>query len=156
MTEQRRARAIAMTAAECDDFLQSQPICRVATLGPSGHPHTSPLWFVWDGTALWFNSLVRSQRWTDISRDPRISAIVDDGGTDFGQLRGIELRGRVEVVGETPRTGEPVDVLTTPERLFADKYMGGQPFRYDGRHSWLRLTPDRVISWDFARLRRRH
>ena len=155
MTEQRRARAIAMTAAERDAFLQSQPICRVATLGPGGHPHTSPLWFAWDGTALWLNSLVRSQRWTDITRDPRISAIVDDGGTDFLQLRGVELRGRGEVVGETPRTGTPVEELTEPERLFADKYMGGQPFRYDGRHGWLRLTPDHVVSWDFARLQPR-
>ncbi|WP_433710481.1 pyridoxamine 5'-phosphate oxidase family protein [Nocardia sp. CA-084685] len=155
MTEQRRARAIAMTATERDTFLQNQPICRVATIGPGGHPHTSPLWFAWDGTALWLNSLVRSQRWTDITRDPRISAIVDDGGTDFLQLCGVELRGRVEVVGETPRTGAPVEDLTEPERLFADKYMGGRPFRYDGRHGWLRLTPDHIISWDFARLPRR-
>jgi nitroimidazol reductase NimA-like FMN-containing flavoprotein (pyridoxamine 5'-phosphate oxidase superfamily) len=65
---QRRGDAIAMTGAEQDAFLRAQPVCRVATVGPSGHPHVSALWFVWDGTALWLNSLVRSQRWADLAR----------------------------------------------------------------------------------------
>ncbi|OLT31422.1 pyridoxamine 5-phosphate oxidase [Actinomadura sp. CNU-125] len=153
MEEQRRGRAIAMTADERDGFLRTQPVCRVATVGPDGRPHTSALWFVWDGSALWLNSLTRSRRWTDQERDPRISVIVDDGGTDFMRLRGVELLGSVEIVGEVPRKGEPSDVLSVPERLFADKYAGGGEFRHDGRHGWLRLLPEKVVSWDFAKLR---
>jgi hypothetical protein len=55
------------------------------------------------------------------------------------------------VVGEVPRTGEPVPDLETPERLFADKYAGGN-LRHDGRHAWLRIAPDKVVSWDFRKL----
>jgi pyridoxamine 5'-phosphate oxidase-like protein len=153
-TGQRRGGAIAMTASERDGFLRTQPVCRVATVGLRGRPHVSALWFVWDGHAVWLNSLTRSQRWTDLSRDPQVSLLVDAGDADFAQLRGIELSGRVEVVGEVPRRGEPVPDLVDPERLFADKYMGGD-FRYDGRHAWLRLVPQRVVSWDFAKLRAR-
>jgi Pyridoxamine 5'-phosphate oxidase len=154
MAGQRRGTAIAMTDAQRDGFLRSQPACRVATVGPGGQPHVSALWFVWDGTALWLNSLVRSQRWADLGRDPRLSVIVDAGGADFGQLRGVELRGRAEVVGEVPRQGEPVAALTAPERLFADKYAGGRGFAYDGRHGWLQLTPEKILSWDFTKIRR--
>jgi len=143
-----------MTADEQDAFLRIQPICRVATVGPGGRPHASPLWFVWDGTALWLNSLVRSRRWADLARHPRLSAVVDDGGADFLRLRGVELTGNVEVVGEVPRAGEAVPALADPERLFAEKYQGGGEFRYDGRHGWLRLVPGDVVSWDFAKLRR--
>lgn len=150
---QRRGRAIAMTDGERDAFLRTQPVCRVATIGPGGSPHASALWFVWDGAALWLNSLVRSQRWTDLSRDPRLSVIVDDGGSDFLRLRGVELTGRGLIVGETPRAGEPVEELRAPERLFADKYSGGE-FRYDGRHGWFRLLPDKIVSWDFAKISR--
>jgi hypothetical protein len=153
MTGQRRGAAIAMTEGERDAFLRSQPVCRVATVGPGGHPHSSALWFVWDGTALWLNSLVRSQRWTDLERDPRLSVIVDDGGADFLSLRGVELRGRADVIGETPRKGEPLDELRAPERLFADKYAKGGDFQYDGRHGWLRVTVEKAASWDFAKLR---
>jgi hypothetical protein len=151
---QRRGNAIAMTQEERDGFLREQPICRVATVGPAGHPHASALWFVWDGASLWLNSLVRSRRWADLDRDPRLSVIVDDGGTDFLRLRGVELLGNAQIVGEVPRKGEPADELTAPERLFADKYAGGGEFRYDGKHGWLRLTPEKIVSWDFGKLRR--
>src|SRR6185437_3820037 len=49
-----------------------------ATASPRG-PHVTPLWYVWDGTALWLTSLTRSQRWTDIERDPLIAVLVDAG-----------------------------------------------------------------------------
>ncbi|GAA2401730.1 pyridoxamine 5'-phosphate oxidase family protein [Actinomadura vinacea] len=143
-----------MTGEERDAFLRDQPVCRVATVGPDGRPHTSALWFVWDGTALWLNSLVRSRRWTDLTRDPRLSVIVDDGGADFMRLRGVELLGDVQIVGEVPRKGEPAEELGAPERLFADKYAGGRDFAYDGRHAWLRLAPEKIVSWDFGKLRR--
>lgn len=155
MTGQRRGTKIAMTDDEREVFLRSQPVCRVATVGPGGRPHASALWFVWDGNAMWLNSLVRSRRWADLARNPQLSAVVDDGGADFGQLRGVELTGAVRIVGEVPRAGEQVAALAGPERLFADKYMGGGDFRYDGRHGWLELAPDAVVSWDFAKLRRR-
>jgi len=150
---QRRGTAIAMTEEERDVFLRTQSVCRVATIGPGGAPHASALWFAWDGTALWLNSLTRSQRWTDLSRDARLSVIVDEGGADFLRLRGVELSGRARIVGEAPRTGEPVEELREPERLFADKYANGE-FRYDGRHGWLRLLPDKIVSWDFSKIAR--
>ncbi|TFV88809.1 pyridoxamine 5'-phosphate oxidase family protein [Blastococcus sp. CT_GayMR16] len=149
-TGQRRGRSIAMTAAEVDDFLTGERTCRVATVGGDGSPHVAPLWFVWDGAALWLNSLVRSQRWTDLQRDPRVSVVVD-AGTEFAELRGVEISGRAVVVGDVPRTAEPDPALARPEELFAGKYAGGASFAPDGRHAWLRITPDKRVSWDFRK-----
>lgn len=153
MKDQRNKISIGMSESEQDEFLRNQPLCRIATVREDGHPHTSALWFVWYDGTLWLNSLVRSRRWAETARDPRVSVIVDDGGLDFYRLRGVELRGTVTAIGEVPRSGEPDDTLAAVEQLFADKYMGGGEFRYDGRHAWLRLTADRAVSWDFARLR---
>lgn len=138
-----------MTPGEVDAFLAEQRTCRVATAGPDG-PHVTPLWFAWHAGALWLTSVVRSRRWADLRRDPRIAVVVDAGDA-YGELRGVELRGRVEVVGEVPRTGEPVPELDAPERLFADRYTGGTVV-HDGRHGWLRLVPDAITSWDFRKL----
>ena len=151
MQEQKRGRKIAMTAEERDAFLTEERTCRVATISPDG-PHATPLWYVWSGGALWLTSLSRSQRWTDLMADPRIAVVVD-AGEEYGELRGVELRGRVEVVGEVPRTGEPVPELDAPEQAFADRYSGGTIVR-DGRHAWLRLVPDKVTSWDFRKIDR--
>src|ERR1700754_3562920 len=101
---QRRARAIAMTSDEVDAFLAEQRTCRVATVGTNG-PHATALWYLWQDGSLWLTSIARSQRWTDLENDPRIAVVVD-AGEDYAELRGVELRGKVEVVGEVPRTGE--------------------------------------------------
>jgi hypothetical protein len=138
-----------MDSAELDAFLAQQRTCRVATSSPAG-PHLTALWFVWDGTALWLTSLVRSQRWTDLQRDPRLAVLVD-AGEDYAELRGAELRGTAEIIGEVPRTGLPEPALDDPERLFAGKY-GGGVMRHDGRHAWFRLVPDAISSWDFRKL----
>jgi hypothetical protein len=149
MQEQRRSRRIAMTPEERDGFLAEERTCRVATTSAAG-PHLTALWFVWDGEALWLTSIVKSQRWTDIERNPRVSVLVDTG-EGFGELRGVELRGRAEAVGEIPRTGEPNEQLVEPERLFGDKYAGGS-FGHDGRHAWLRVVPEKITSWDFRKM----
>jgi hypothetical protein len=150
MKAQRRGTKIAMAPAELAAFLAEQRTCRAATVGGDGAPHVTPLWFVWDGAALWLTSVVRSQRWTDLQRDGRIAVVVD-AGDDFMALRGVELRGTAQPVGELPRTGEPVPELHVPERLYADKYAGGQIF-HDGRHAWLRVVPDKIVSWDFRKM----
>jgi Pyridoxamine 5'-phosphate oxidase len=148
---QRRGRAIAMTTAEVDEFLAAERTCRVATAGQEGRPHVAPLWFVWDDGSLWLSSVVRSQRWTDLMRDPRV-AVVIDAGVAYTELRGVELSGEVVPVGDIPRTATPDQVLDQVEQLFADKYTGGVKVQADGRHAWLRLTPEKLVSWDFRKL----
>ncbi|MGW1280507.1 pyridoxamine 5'-phosphate oxidase family protein [Streptomyces tsukubensis] len=139
-----------MTPEEIDAFLAGQRTCRVATVSPDGRPHAGALWYVWDGTSLWLYSIVRSRRWADLRRDPRIAVLVD-AGEEYGELRGVELSGTVVPVGESPRTGEPCAELREPEKLFARKNFGLDAMPHDGRHAWLRLTPDAVVSWDFRK-----
>ncbi|MFE6690913.1 pyridoxamine 5'-phosphate oxidase family protein [Streptomyces sp. NPDC057743] len=148
---QRRGRRIMMTPGELDTFLAAQRTCRVATVAADGTPHVGALWFVWDGAALWLYSITRSRRWAQLRKDPRLAVLVDDGHA-YGELRGAELTGRAEFVGETPRVGDPCPELAAPERLFAQKYFGLGEMPHDGRHAWLRLVPDAVVSWDFGKI----
>jgi hypothetical protein len=147
---QKRGRRIAMTPQELDEFLRTERTCRVATIGADG-PHATPLWFGWDGTDVWLYSITRSKRWADLQRDPRISVVVDSGN-DYLELRGVEVMGTVEQVGEVPRTGVPDERLSDLETHFAQKYMGSAEMFHDGRHAWLRVVPNKIASWDFRKL----
>lgn len=148
---QRRGRRIMMTDAERDAFLTEQRTCRVATVSGDGSPHVGALWFVWDGASLWLYSITRSRRWAQLRKDARLAVVIDDG-VEYGELRGIELSGTAAFVGEAPRTGEPCPELEAVERLFPRKYFGMAQMPHDGRHAWLRLTPDAITSWDFRKL----
>src|ERR1700761_3584091 len=134
MAEQKRGRRIALTAEERDAYIRAQRPCRGASIGPGGKPHVSALWYVWDGTALWLNSLSNSQRWANLMRAPQVSVLIDSG-EKFLELKGVELVGAVEVVGEVPRSATSNADLAEPERLFGEKYAGGT-FRPDGNHAW--------------------
>ena len=156
MREQKRGRKIAMTPDELDAYLAGERTSTAATIGPDGSPHATALWFVWDGTYIWLYSITRAQRWADLMRDPRIALLVE-AGNDYFDLRGAEIRGRIEVVGPVPRTGEGTDPaedeLSEPERLWAAKYQGGAPtMTHDGAHAWLRLVPEKISSWDFRKI----
>ena len=156
MQRQRHGRRIALSAERVHELLASAPLCRVATSSAAG-PHVSPMWFVWDGRALWLYSLVASRRWRHVAAGSRLAVVVD-GGDRFETYWGAELEGEAAVVGEVPRTGRPVPELVEVERAFARKYNGMDELVLDGRHAWLRHVPATVVSWDFgelASLRRR-
>jgi hypothetical protein len=146
---QKRGRKISMTSEEIDTFLADERTCRVATIGRDG-PHATPLWFGWDGKYFWLYSITRAQRWADLMTDPRIGITVDSGH-DYLELHGVEITGTVEVVGDVPRTGGANDELAEIERIFGTKYMAGDMF-HDGTHAWLRVTPKKIVSWDFRKL----
>ncbi len=115
----------------------------------------SPVWFVWHDGAVWIYSLTRSQRWTDLQRDPSV-AVVIDAGHHYHELHGAEIEGRAEIVGPVPRTADQdpgTPELAEPERLMARKYFDPAPtMLHDGRHAWLRITPAKITTWDFRKL----
>ena len=98
-------------------------------------------------------TIVKSQRWTDIVNGDGRVAVLIDAGDEFFELRGVEVLGRAEPVGEAPRTGEPNPELIPVEAAFGRKYAGGEEnFFYDGGHAWLRIVPEKLVSWDFTKM----
>jgi nitroimidazol reductase NimA-like FMN-containing flavoprotein (pyridoxamine 5'-phosphate oxidase superfamily) len=137
---------LSLTREELERYLAFQPTVRVATVGPSGIPHVVPLWFVWVHRTLYLNSTLGNPTVENMLRTGQACAVVDDG-TSYDELRGVVLTGIVERADGDPN-------LPEVDRLWSDKYMGGNPTPY-GRWKdrvWLRLIPERVASWDFRKI----
>lgn len=157
MTPQRRRLAIAMSASDQDALLRRARTCRLATVDAHGWPRVTPVWFWWDGQAIWVRSLLRSQRWSDVLRDPHVSLVVDVGDR-YEELRGVELTGRAQAV---PDVDDPSSARDSPghavDRVtagFAEKYDTSPARLDDGRHGWLRIEVDGRFSWDHTLLTR--
>lgn len=149
----RHGAHLAMTPDERDDFLATESTCRVATVDAEGQPHVSPLWYVWDGSALWLCSLARSRRMADLATNSRVGVVVDAGG-EYGELRGVEIRGDATVVGDVPWSGAVTPELEVPDRLFTEKYPQQSHVRRQGRHVWVRVDVRHVSTWDFRKGRK--
>ena len=84
-----------MSENEVAAFLAEARTLNVATLGPDGAIHIVAMWFVMRGTSPVFWTYAKSQKARNLSRDARLSALVE-GGESYDTLRGVELIGTAE------------------------------------------------------------
>ncbi len=130
-----------MTDEELEAFLSSERTARVGTVSPDGEPHVSPLWFVWSGGKIYFNSLKKSRRDADLRHGSRVSACID-AGHEYGELRGAVLYGVLEDAGDVP------DI----RQQFGGKYWNGMEIPEVKSHRWMVMKPDKIASWDFKKI----
>jgi PPOX class probable F420-dependent enzyme len=100
-------------------ILHSKQFAHLATLGTNGEPHSSPMWFLWDGDYIKFTHTTNRKKYQNIKNDPRVSISITDANEPYTYA---EFRGVVERIDEDP-DGAFFDTL-------AERY--GVPFRYPG------------------------
>jgi hypothetical protein len=150
---QRRGRRIAMSDVEWESMARTESLCRVATAAADGSLHNSPMWFVYADGALWLYSLTKSRRWANLARNPSVSTVIDTGNT-FADYRAVEVIGRAIQVGPAPWAGEEDSRLVEPARAFGAKYVPETGLVADGRHGWLRVDAELILTWDFGKVER--
>lgn len=116
------------------EFLNSQRLGRLATVGANGMPHVVPVAVFYDpqeealviGANAEFGDAVmtRSKKFRDAQRRPLIAVVIDDPGPHV-----LEVRGHAEARDDG---GEDVG-----KRV-------GAPFRFSP--AWIRLRPTRIVT----------
>lgn len=118
------------------EYLNSQPLGRIATVGPRGRPHVVPVGVFYDpetqaiviGGAA---DMAASKKFRDAQRRPDVAVVIDDlAAVDPWTPRGIEIRGRAETHTDG---GEEVG-----KRL-------GAGFRFNP--AWILIRPRRILAW---------
>ncbi|QIS21759.1 pyridoxamine 5'-phosphate oxidase family protein [Nocardia terpenica] len=142
---------IVMSDAEVGRFLERSRVMTLATLGRSGLPHLTAMWYGLVDGEIWFETKAKSQKAVNIRRDPRVTVLVE-GGDTYDTLRGVSIEGRAEIVDD-------------PEALFRvgvsvwERYTG--PYSEQVRplveamlnkRVAIRVAPDRLRSWDHRKL----
>ena len=96
------------------DLLSSKAVAMVGTIGRSGEPQVTPLWFLWDGERVRISLVYGRQKLRNLRRDPRISLVVVDPARPTYY---VELRGRIDDLVPDPELAL--------EQAVARKYTGG-------------------------------
>jgi len=89
--------AVRLTDDEVQTLLADNLKVQVASIGPDGVPHLSTLFYVVRDGRIAFWTYAKSQKIRNLERDPRVSALVEDG-VDYFELRGVSITGRAEIV----------------------------------------------------------
>jgi PPOX class probable F420-dependent enzyme len=149
---------ITMTADEIQEFLTSNTVLQVATVGNDGWPHLAPMWYVMDGDRVVFRSFTKSQKIVNLERNPEFTVLVETGD-DYSQLRGVMIKAKAKLIDD------PEYVLSVYGRLAA-KYpmindaplqLEGEALRnalgrFAGKNTAVVVEPVKVISWDHTKL----
>ena len=75
-------------------LLSSTIPARLAFVGPSGQPHVTPIWFLWQGGAVVMCSFANSAKVRAIRVNPRIALTIDSEEPPYKVLR---IRGPAEI-----------------------------------------------------------
>jgi hypothetical protein len=122
------------------ELLNSRSYMRLATLMPDGSPQATVLWFRLAGDVLQVICPESAQKVTNLDRDGRVSAVIEDPETPH---RFIELRGVCEVIRDD--AGARVEMAHIARRYIGDKAEEFAAGLSDAPRVILRLTPERII-----------
>jgi PPOX class probable F420-dependent enzyme len=140
-----------MAPDEVDRFLRGRHTMALATTGPGGRPHLVAMWYGFVDGAPGFLTYRGSQKYKNLLRDAEVTCLVEDGDV-YEELRGVQLLGRAEAIGDEDRLLEPAYSVT-------ERYQG--PLDEDGRalvgermakRLAARIEVERVVSWDHRKL----
>ena len=98
--------------AEEIDYLNSQRLGRLATVGPHGQPHVVPLAFRYnpqhDTIDVSGHDFAKRKKWRDVHKNPKVALVVDDlASVQPWRPRGIEIRGETEILQSGGKTVNP-------------------------------------------------
>lgn len=148
--------SVRLSDAEVADFLRGSMKVQVATIGPAGEPHLTTLFYVLDEGRIAFWTYGSSQKIANLRRDPRISALVEDGD-DYMELRGVSIQGTATLIEEYD------DIRSLGARVMArmsgvqlsdlgelgDDIVSNQARKRVG----VIVEPTRVASWDHRKMK---
>ncbi len=143
--------AITMTPAEVADFLDECRTAVMCSINHDGSIHAVAMWYgLLDGRVA-VETKAKSQKVLNLRRDPRLTFLFEAGET-YGELRGVELVGRAEIV-------EDPEVLWRLGVAIVDRYHGGYTEEKRPAVEYLirkrvavLLDVERTVSWDHRKL----
>lgn len=148
----KRRDQIRMSDREIWDFIGSRKSMQVATLGRDGAPHLTTLWFAIVDGKLVFETFTRSQKIRNLERDPRIAVLFEDG-LDYGELRGVSINGRAELVGEPERVHVLARaVMRRNQPALSDAQVDQASKLMSRKRTAVVVHPETIVSWDHRKL----
>jgi len=146
-----RRHQIELSQADQTRFLEEGRTLVLSTIDRRGYPHSVAMWYVMEDGECLMTTYGKSQKALNIRRNPKVALMVETG-TTYDTLKGVLIRGQAQLI-------EDVDACVGVLTRIQGKMMGSMP---EGIEDALRLqarkrviikvTPERVSSWDHSKL----
>ena len=144
-----RRQQIQLTADEQAAFFRERKKAALATIDKDGFPHVVAMnYFARDG-AFYMTSYAKAQKVVNVRRNPKVALMMETGDS-YGELRGVMIRGRCEIL-------EDLDAVKAAFEARAEAQSNPSPVQPGAAASApkrvvLKIVPEKVVSWDHRKL----
>jgi PPOX class probable F420-dependent enzyme len=135
-----------LDSAPVQSFLAAHQVAVLATLGPDGAPHATPMWFLAEPDAIYMLSVADTAKVRHLERDPRVSVAAETTAPG-GAIRGVVLDGRAEMLADSADRRRLVARFIDKYAPRLERLWGGRAMPPD--RVMFRIAPDRFRSWGF-------
>ena len=148
--------SVKMDEAEVQALLGENLKVQIASNGHDGFPHLSTLFYVLHDGLIAFWTYGRSQKIRNLERDPRVSALVEDG-VDYFELRGASITGRAEIIRDREGILEIGSAVAT-RMLNAESFEALGDFgretveKQATKRVAVVIHPEHVATWDHRKM----
>ena len=148
--------AVKLSDEEVQALLAENLKVQVASNGPDGTPHLTTLFYIVRDGRIAFWTYGRSQKIRNLERDPRVSALVEDG-VDYFELRGVSIQGRAEIVRDYDQIYDiGSSVVTRMAGVDSFEALGDFGRETVEKQATKRvgviIHPDKVATWDHRKM----
>ncbi|MCC6618015.1 MAG: TIGR03667 family PPOX class F420-dependent oxidoreductase [Chloroflexi bacterium] len=130
-----------------DERLRTEHVAWLVTVGASGTPLPTPVWFWWDGINIWVYSQPDTAKLRHIAANPRVALAMrtDEFGDDI-----VVVTGDAAVDDPAPAADDVPDYVTKYAGLITR--LGTDPAGFGASYSVpIRITPTRLRAWQAGR-----
>ena len=146
-----RRKVIELSIQEQETFLRDTKTIVLSTIDGRGYPHSVAMWYAIDAGCYWMTTYSKSQKAVNIERNPRVALLAEAGST-YDTLKGVLIRGRAELIHD-------LDACVRLLTRIHQKMMGALPTGIEEalklqarKRVIIKVTPERVSSWDHSKL----
>jgi len=85
-----------------DEFLKSQKVLRLATIGKNKSPHIAPVWYRYVGKKFYIGTNSKTQKAKNISKNNKVSFCIDVG-INAPNIYGVMGQGEANLIKNEPK-----------------------------------------------------
>lgn len=154
----QRAMGVELSPEEIDAYmLAAQRAILCVSRGEERAPLAVPMWFGWIDRRVVMHTLQASPKVGHIRRHPQVTCLVESG-EHYYTLRAVQVFGRCEVSDDQADVARVREQINESKPFYRDLRPGQWPAPLERHYARprvvLRITPERIVSWDFAKIRR--
>jgi PPOX class probable F420-dependent enzyme len=138
---------IRLSPEEQAEFLRQNRKCALATIDKDGFPHVVAMSYYAKDGVYYMTSYGKAQKVLNIRRNPNVGLMVE-AGASYGELRGVMVRGRCEIIEDAAAVEE---VFAEMARTSTGK-RPERPVNLASKRVVLKIVPHKTMTWDHTKL----